>query len=164
MANDDRLVSQKEKKTITFILACEKSGESRGQEIEITNRDRDWRHDLMEKFFRTIVKARLNFSYVFFSVKFLSISITHRFFDALQISRLTLEKFRSFEIMMENNSSNDSSHQIYLSRRTRRKVFVSRKIIVSDRRKPIIVRGIAKLFSEACHRQILAAARFESGK
>lgn len=39
MANDDRLVSQKEKKTITFILACEKSGESRGQEIEIANRD-----------------------------------------------------------------------------------------------------------------------------
>lgn len=163
MANDDRLVSQKEKKTITFILACEKNGESRGQEIELANRDRDWRHDLMEKFLRTIVKARLNFSYVFFSV-FYRFQLRIVSSTPLQISRLTLEKFRSFEIMMENNSSNDSSHQIYLSRRTRRKVFVSRNIIVSDRRKPIIVRGIARLFPEACHRQILAAARFESGK
>lgn len=32
---------KKKKKTITFILACEESGESRGQEIELANRDRD---------------------------------------------------------------------------------------------------------------------------
>lgn len=166
MANDDRLVSQKRKKeTITFILMCENNGQRRNRdenESRLTTR-------LYEKISSNCqTNARLNFSYVFFSIKFLSISIRKK---KRLFKFLTLEKFRSFRFVWNNvkwriihDRTIHRSTTIYLSSRTRRKVFVSRKIIVSDRRKPIIVRGIAKFLPEACHRQILAAPRLGSGE
>lgn len=165
MANDDRLVSQKRKKEmITFILMCENNGQRRNRdenESRLTTR-------LYEKISSNCqTNARLNFSYVFFSIKFLSISIRKKSLFKF----LTQEKFRSFRFVWNNvkwrvihDRTIHRSTTIYLSSRTRRKVFVSRKIIVSDRRKPIIVRGIAKFLPEACHRQILAAPRLESGE
>lgn len=93
MANDDRLVSQKRKKeTITFIPACEKSVQRRDRdenESRLTTR-------LYEKISSNCQSdAHLNFSYVFFSIKFLSISIRKKSLFKF----LTQEKFRSFRFV-----------------------------------------------------------------
>lgn len=94
MANDDRLVSQKRKKEmITFILMCENNGQRRNRdenESRLTTR-------LYEKISSNCqTNARLNFSYVFFSIKFLSISIRKK---KRLFKFLTLEKFRSFRFV-----------------------------------------------------------------
>lgn len=103
MANDDRLVSQKRKKEmITFILMCENNGQRR-------NRDEN-ESRLTTRFYKKISSncqsdAHLNFSYVFFSIKFLSISIRKK---KRLFKFLTLEKFRSFRfVSFETMSSGE---------------------------------------------------------